>query len=497
LGRVDVIGWSDNGKAFLRYDNQVHEVVPDAAGDFQIGQSSPLQVPARTATERLGVSGSRTASEEADRFSGANASLGDAQARTSALRLLALDSSDKPAWIGREADADAFVQTSSGRTPLPSLLGSTVYSTPTVSRRGTVLNLSLPGWSLHQRRTPYEQPLLSAHGDEMGSFTPDGVQVGGDLAWLGGGTTAYATANPSFTLDAVSVFDTETAYLLASNVSGDTSLIRMTPTGYTETTCRAAEAEGRDLAWDVSSLSSGERAIGVNHFRGPGERRGVVIYFHGGPTTSFRDGSYDGVVRHYAGLGFDVVAVDGVGSRDTGFLSVAELRTGAVAAIDGDAAALAAYLKGLASPYRTVVVHGESFGAAQAIVTADLIGPEATVLVAPWLNHRPVEQLFTGAGASSRIETQRIWEAAVFGPRDTPQNTQFRLWLSSLSARSAFEDNTLIVFAARDRISRPDDVTPGDAKVFVDQTTNHDRVTTSELTWDQVDAHLASFATAP
>lgn len=494
LGRLRIVGWGvDSSRLFVRYGDSFDELAWDEVEKgFELRGLTPGGLSSRVETVRVGASGSRNAAEEAERFGRAYSEARRRSPNRQAPRLVALDRHDAAAWVGRDTDSRLMLSSSEGPVALPADLRPEIYPVLQISRANGVLNASLPGWSLRSPRSAYEQPVLDGEGVEVGSFTPDGVTTSGDAAWLTQRVASYLGAARGYTLEAVALAGRTHAFLLSTNSSGDMRLTHMSPGETSDIVCHAPQTSEATpaLDWKLSAIPANGRQIAINHFSAGGQRRGIVVYYHGGPAASFRDGGYTDVVRRYARLGFDVLAVDGAGSRDTGLEAIGRLRRDAASAIREDAATIATYLRRQNPAYGNVIVHGESFGASQAILTAEVLDADALVLVAPWLNHRPPEALFTGPRAPAQIRTQVAWENAVFGARESVPSTAFREWLSSLTRTTPLQANTLVVFAANDAKSKPEDIAAGSAKVFVVSGASHDRITSSEAAWENVAAHL-------
>lgn len=234
-------------------------------------------------------------------------------------------------------------------------------------------------------------------------------------------------------------------------------------------------------------MQAGGRSIAFNRFRSEKSSRGLVVYFHGGPGRSLRDDAYLNTIRNYLDLGYEVLAVDGVGSRDNGLRAMVDLRQDGMQSILNDARVVADYVERISPSTNVVVVHGESFGGAQAIATSRQLDDASLILVTPWLKHREVNEVLDG---QRQIRSQMSWEVAILGPRDAPSSIAFRQSLSKLTKDHPLPRSALVIFAAGDRISRPEDIRAGEAEVVVLQRTPHELVMGQRETWRLIARHL-------
>ncbi|WP_428150926.1 alpha/beta fold hydrolase [Brevundimonas sp.] len=311
----------------------------------------------------------------------------------------------------------------------------------------------------------------------------------GARSWLEVSVRAYLTDNEDVTIDDIAVATGPEAYLLLQGARNTTRLVKLTPGSTSEVICGRNPPAPRApaLAWQIENLEAAGRLIAANHFSSEAGSRGLVVYFHGGPSGSLRDRGYLATVRNYANMGYDVLAVDGLGSRDSGPRAMEDLRSRGLGAVWDDARAVAARVRQLSPGPRRIIIHGESFGAAQAIATGALLKPASLVLVVPWLNHRHPRDILVNA---AQIRSQLSWETAVFGPRDAPSSVAFREGLSSLSRENPLGRSALVIFAEGDLVSRPEDIAGGDAEVMVLSGASHSLVMSSRSTWKHIADHI-------
>ncbi|OGN45120.1 MAG: hypothetical protein A2623_10615 [Caulobacterales bacterium RIFCSPHIGHO2_01_FULL_70_19] len=487
--RTEFVGWGpDATSLFVRRGSRLFHLGRDGSGPLQVLSSADLSIPDPVDLGRIGVSQSTGAAAEAAAF---EAEYRKAQSASGNRRIerLELGNAVQTAWLVREAGSRLSLRSGDRVMLLEAGLRPEIYGPPSIARTERDVVAFRPGWSSREDREPYEQSILDPDGREAGTFTPRGVALTGVRSWLDASVRAYLAHNRDLTIDDVAVATGSQAYLLLRGVRNTTRLVKITPGSTSELTCargpRAPAAP--EPAWDVESLQTGGRRIAFNHFRSGATSRGLVVYFHGGPSGSLRDSGYLATVRNYAGMGYDVLAVDGLGSRDSGPRAMEDLRTRGLEAVRDDARAVAAHVRQVSPASQRIIIHGESFGAVQALATSALLKPASLVLVVPWLNHRPPGDILDDA---AQVRSQIRWETAVFGPRDAPSSVAFREDLSSLTRARPLGRSALVIFAEGDRVSRPDDIALGDAEVVVLRGASHALVMSMRPTWKHIADHI-------
>jgi hypothetical protein len=491
LGRTDFAGWGERSSTLYvrRGEDLLHLDAGDPAS-LRIESSARLGAPSRVRMVRFGLATTRAASEEAilfDRaYRRAERSGGDGR-----VDRLEIRPGRRATWLVRSTDQALRLVSDRGSVDLPREIHPRIYGAPMIAQAGAGYAAFQPGWALNATRAPYETTVLDPNGEAIGTFSPRQVALGAAQSRASEAIRSYLGEHPGYVIDDLAVADGDHAVVLLRDVANSTRLVSLRPGSVHEAVCASRSAEDTaGTAWDIDVIRSGDRAIAVNRFNRREADRKLVIYFHGGPAGSLRDEGYLVTVRKYLELGYGVLAVDGTGSRDAGPGAIQALRTQGVDAFREDAAAVAAYVNALRVPPAEIVVHGESFGAAQALLTSQQLGASRLVLVTPWLRHRAPEMLFADTAVSEQIRSQQLWETAIFGDRDAPAARRFRDGLAELSGARPLTATTLVIFAAGDRVSRPEDLSRGDARVVELTNVPHALVLSRPETWRRIAAHL-------
>lgn len=490
LGGLEVLSWSrDATSLFVRGSDKIFQLEPGPQGGYGVRSSASITLDPAVRMRRLGPTSSESAAAEVGAFFQAYGKARRFASGSEDIKAIAL-SGEQSIWLTGDDHDRLHLSTSRGRDALPKALSAPVYRDVELAFLGEVPEAYIAGWSSSQSRSPYHHPLIDARsGQRLGTFGPEGVALSPRHDWLSAAVAEFLRAAPGYRLDDLSVSG-DTAAAVSHNLNGDTTAGVFTRQGRSDRlTCKVSGSAAPPREWSQVALTAGSHSVALSLYRAAPQSDGLVVYFHGGPANSLREARYLATVRRYAALGFDVVAVDGAGSRDIGLAALSQLAVDAPAAIEADAQVVRGFVSGLRPGYGRVIVHGESFGASQAIVTAKTLGADALVLVAPWLVHRAPDDWMTGDAMASRKANQIRWERAVFGEFDSVPARRFRTWMVSLADGSRFNSRSLIVFAQQDPVSRPGDVGAGDARVHV-LPGNHATLLANPQTWTLIGSHL-------
>ena len=492
LDTFEAVTWSSSGELFAHTDTELLRISIRPDG-LSVRDRTPLATPPNARMTRLGVSSSQSSKEEADAFRSAWASIEGRTRSPAAIRALSISDRGPSAWIERTEDGRLSLRTlgDSHAIALDDQLAAAVYFDVRLSAFQETAEAWIPGWSNRRQVSAYARPLLGSNGQTRGQIGPRSIHVDGQNTSVTAGIQRFLNDHTDFILEDATLND-DRITAVGRNLAGDVVLLRSAGDDLDVDYCRSDRAPAVDRRWAVASYGEADHAIGVHLHTGVEPSPKLVVFHHGGPATSLLDKGYEATIRSYVDLGYDVLAVDGTGSRDIGLGALARLRTEGPAAITRDAELVARFLRDLPHRYESIVVHGESFGAASAIVTAERLSADRLVLVVPWLKYREPES-WLQPSTPANLTRQSRWEDGLFGPKQSTSALRFRTWLTTLATRSSFDANTLFLFASDDARSQREDIVPGTARVMV-LDGNHSTVPRSPATWLAISSHIEARA---
>lgn len=498
VGPLEFSGWGqDSSSLFLRRQGQLIQLRLSANGRLESQATALMPVAKNVRFLRFGFSQSKTVKEESAliRTVYRKALQGSQGERVMRVEMRPLSGTS---WISRNLNSQLTLGSDRASISLSDDLRPQIYGSPLIAEVDDKLTAFVPGWSSHAIRSPYETTVLSPDGQEIGSFAPRSTKIFGGRSWMNRHVEVYLSKNDDVTIDDVAVADSTKLYILTRSSRDATSLVKIGANGTEEISCikNGKYYHKSDIQWKVETRDVQGRQIAINHFSNDESDQGIVVYYHGGPSRSIRDFGYLETVQRYIDLGYAVLAIDGIGSRDNGVRAMKDLRSNGAEAIRADAVEISQYISRLAPVPKSIIVHGESFGAAQAIATAAQIETRALVLIVPWLKPRRATELFNGPQAQAEIRAQTSWEDAIFGSWDMPSYQSFRSELGSLSHLPS-QPPALVIFAAGDHSSRPEDIHSRHARIVVLEDVTHGHVLARAETWQAITDYIAKQYAGP
>lgn len=223
-------------------------------------------------------------------------------------------------------------------------------------------------------------------------------------------------------------------------------------------------------------------------YRGPGQRRGLVVFIHGGPGASAGFGNYLPTTQFYLREGYDVLIPEVSGSVGRGVPLSSRLKALGADAVQRDADYISAYSKMMRRKYTVIVAHAESFGAVTWLWTHRQPSTfDKSILLVPLLNLREPEdwtKYHQLGGYSPKF--QRAFESTFFG--EDGSRRKFAGAILGRASDDTESSNTLIIQAKNDPTSRPEDtakITSNGAKL-VTTNTFHAGITADPETWKSI-----------
>ncbi len=217
----------------------------------------------------------------------------------------------------------------------------------------------------------------------------------------------------------------------------------------------------------VENWGTEERPLPVRRRILPGPARGTVLFWDGGPGSTFAMGGAGSVEQRWLRLGFNVAIIDGTGSH--GIELGRRLRQEQLSGVLTDARDAARHVARSDLSGTPVVIQGTSFGAIAAAEMARRLAeltptaPPSLLLVSPWLVYRHPsdysERLDFGRGRLN-IDYATRSEVARFGGIRSPDGRGYADQMADWRKGYAYGGPVLAIFGATDAVSRSEDLWP-------------------------------------
>ena len=198
-----------------------------------------------------------------------------------------------------------------------------------------------------------------------------------------------------------------------------------------------------------------------------GRTRGTVLFWDGGPGSTFAMGGAGSVEQRWLRLGFNVAVIDGTGSN--GIELGRRLREEQLPAVLTDARDAARHVADSELSGTPILIQGTSFGAIGAAEMARRLAdltptaPPSLLLVSPWLVYRPPSDYadrvdFIRGGLNIDYATRS--EVARFGNVTSPDGRGYADQMDVWRKHYVYDGPVLAIFGATDAVSRPEDLWP-------------------------------------
>jgi pimeloyl-ACP methyl ester carboxylesterase len=193
---------------------------------------------------------------------------------------------------------------------------------------------------------------------------------------------------------------------------------------------------------------------------GAAPARDVLLMFPGGPTLSVADEYFPATLGRLLAPARDIVVVNYAGGVGGGLSLTRRLAQNGMRAIEEDVVAVVKWLD--RQRYRRVFLEGSSFGGVPATIALSRFPSkfEAAFLTVPLLKLKDPEE-WVGTGAFGPVDPvgQRAFEEGIQG--GAAGRARFAADLDRLVARAPYRPVDRFFFARLDRVSRPEDLPPG------------------------------------
>lgn len=213
-------------------------------------------------------------------------------------------------------------------------------------------------------------------------------------------------------------------------------------------------------ALEIEDWGSPESPLPVRRRTLPGDARGTVVLWGGGPGSTFAMGRSFDLEQEWLRRGFNTAIIDGAGAN--GLETGRRLRDGGLAGVVDDAHAAARHIGAHREAFESVVITGTGFGGVAAaemarnLAAERLKRPPALLLVSPRLRYRDPAEYYTDPDDGWLVDSERLANAATFGPLGGEQgyDSQVAAWRDAYR----FEGPALATFVQSDRRARPEDL---------------------------------------
>lgn len=223
----------------------------------------------------------------------------------------------------------------------------------------------------------------------------------------------------------------------------------------------------------VENWGTEERPLPVKRRILSGSARGTVLFWDGGPGSTFAMGGAGSVEQRWLRLGFNVAIIDGAGSH--GIELGRRLREEQLAGVLTDARDAARHVASSDLSGTPLVIQGTSFGAIAAAEMARSLAditpttPPSLLLVSPWLAYRHPsvysDRLEFGRGRLN-IDYAARSEVATFGAISSPDGRGYADQMADWRQDYAYDGPVLAIFGATDAVSRSEDLWPSAVASF-------------------------------
>lgn len=199
----------------------------------------------------------------------------------------------------------------------------------------------------------------------------------------------------------------------------------------------------------------------------PGRTRGTVLFWDGGPGSTFAMGGAGSVEQRWLRLGFNVAVIDGTGSN--GIELGRRLREEQLPAVLTDARDAARHVADSEISGTPILIQGTSFGAigaaemARHLANLTPTAPPALFLVSPWLAYRNPSDYgdrLDFIRGSLNIDYATRSEVATFGNVASPDGRGYADQMAVWRKDFVYDGPVLAIFGATDAVSRPEDLWP-------------------------------------
>jgi len=249
---------------------------------------------------------------------------------------------------------------------------------------------------------------------------------------------------------------------------------------------------------ETINIGEADWPIWAKQYRGSGERKGLVVFMHGGPGSNGGFGAYAPTIQFYLREGYDIVIPEFSGSTGFGIEVSRRLSASGAGALERDSLLLQRFVRSKRAHYKTIIAHAESYGAVPWLWSKPDTTFDRSFLLVPLLKLRDPEvwtrdhQL---GGYSPNF--QKLFESTFFGAgfrRDA-----FRDEISRRVETNWRASKVLIIQARNDPISQFDDTAAlrSGGAVLVQLNTFHAAIESEPETWRRIQNSLGSQIHSP
>jgi pimeloyl-ACP methyl ester carboxylesterase len=346
---------------------------------------------------------------------------------------------------------------------------------------------------------PYSKVFFDGlTGDPFGKFNQSQVRLTSRHWARQGGrlTAAVGKLRDGVIISVAANSATRELFALVRRARGELRILRVSPNSVESRAFDCGDLYGKlsaPVTVETRLVGPAEHQVALIRYTRDGNSRGTVFLLHGGPGGSASYFAHWNLVKAYLDQGFDVAAIDGSASLGVSLSVAKRIGNQGGEALERDGEIVASLIHSERERGRLTAVHAESFGASVILTKSyQSMRADLEILVVPWLRYRDPSLWIPEGG---NLQGQRLAEDALLG--SGREDGSFWDWQSRRVESWRPDSRTLVFFAERDPISRPEDLSPGFVpaqNVYLLKNAAHQTVYGAPEIWPAIYAHLAALS---